>query len=285
MIRAATGILLFMAAILGVSDGLARDGEAASAPAASELQGGQVRFAIVLPSGQQYVELFVRQNGIQNVAMAITSAAVDNGDGTSTYGVTLGGYAAGDRIEYRVYSYLPRSPGVFSPGPIEGIWLSTIYGASPRFVGSDRAFALGPQTNGAGEAVDVEVYYASKKSVIHPAATGWELLRASPSPFSTALLGDSARMLGVYVKRCDADKWVAIGTTPFNLFMPQERSDAGTYSYSGFFNPSLPGTRMTPDYECGGHDITIPTRIGPQTLRTDGDVSIAYVVEHVTDAP
>ena len=42
----------------------------------------------------------------------------------------------------------------------------------------------------------------------------------------------------------------------------------------------LPGTRMTPDYECGGNDVTISTLIGPQTLRTNGAVTFAYVLEH-----
>jgi hypothetical protein len=39
---------------------------------------------------------------------------------------------------------------------------------------------------------------------------------------------------------------------------------------------------MSPTFECGGHDITIPTLIGPQTLRTGGTVTFAYVLEHRT---
>jgi hypothetical protein len=280
MVRALTGSLLLVTALLSVSDALACDPAAPTAPTATVLDGGRVQYGVVLPSGQAYVELFVRQNGIQNVALEVTSHAIDHGDGTSTYGVTLGGYHVGDKIEYRFYSYLPRSPGVFSPGPIEQAWLGATVAAS-QFVGSDRKYALGPQTNAKGESVDVEVYYASKTTRVNPVSVGWELLRADPSPFTTALLKGDASMLGVYVKTCEGGNWVAIGTTPFALSSPQEHTDpGGQYTYSGFFNGSLPGTRMTPDYECGGNDITIPTFIGPQTLRTNGEVTFAYVLEH-----
>ena len=40
-----------------------------------------MEFAVVLPSGQAYVEVFARQNGIQNVAQNIVNSEQDNGDG------------------------------------------------------------------------------------------------------------------------------------------------------------------------------------------------------------
>lgn len=86
------------------------------------LASDQLRFEVTLPAGQQYVELFVRQNGVQNVATAIQGSAVANGDGTATYSLVRGGYAAGDVVEYRFYSYLPGAPGVFTPGPAEQAW-------------------------------------------------------------------------------------------------------------------------------------------------------------------
>src|ERR1043166_4360837 len=110
------------------------------------------------------------------------------------------------------------------------------------------------------------------------AGRGWDALRPDPSPFTTPLLGDTATMLGVYVKRCDpgaAPAWVSISSTPFALFAPTEQASGGRYSYAGAFNASLPGTRMDPAYECGGHDVTIPTLIGPQTLKTGGIVTFA----------
>jgi hypothetical protein len=104
----------------------------ASCPAcsATELAGGKVKYAVKLPSGQKYVELFVRKNGVQNVAQNITSTALSNGDGTSTYSLTVSSYVANDRIEYRFYSYLPSSPGVFTPGPQEQIWVSFTFGVA-----------------------------------------------------------------------------------------------------------------------------------------------------------
>jgi hypothetical protein len=86
------------------------------------LGGDQVTFQVTLASGQHYVEVFARQNGVQNVATAIVGSAVDHGDGTATYSLTRGGYAASDVVEYRFYSYRPGSPGVFTPGPVEAAW-------------------------------------------------------------------------------------------------------------------------------------------------------------------
>src|SRR5215216_1670152 len=84
---------------------------------------GRRTFQVTLASGQQYVEVFVRQNGVQNVATAIQGSGVDHGDGTATYSLTRDGYAASDVIEYRFYSYQPGAAGVFTPGPLEGVWL------------------------------------------------------------------------------------------------------------------------------------------------------------------
>ena len=87
-----------------------------------DLGGGQLEYRVTLPSGERYVELFVRQNGIQNLAQAIAGFGVDHGDGSTTYVLARGGYAPSDVVEYRFYSYLPAAPGVFTPGPSEPVW-------------------------------------------------------------------------------------------------------------------------------------------------------------------
>jgi len=83
---------------------------------------GSVNFSVKLPSGQQYVELFARTNGIQNIAQGIVGTGVVNTDGTTTYSYKASGYRTGDVVEYRFYSYLPNTPGVFTPGPVENAW-------------------------------------------------------------------------------------------------------------------------------------------------------------------
>lgn len=90
------------------------------------LGGGQLKLQVTLPSGQQYVEVFARQNGSQNVAVAIQASGVSNGNGTTTYSLTRAGYAASDKVEYRFYSFKPSSPGVFTPGPAEQVWYGYI---------------------------------------------------------------------------------------------------------------------------------------------------------------
>src|SRR5262249_23672756 len=109
MLRKLIGALLLAAAIAGGTDASADEGRAATA---IDLGQGTVEFDVVLPSGQAYVEVFVRQNGIQNIASNIVHDVVDHGDGTSTYRHVAHGYCAGDLIEYRFYSYLPNSPGL-----------------------------------------------------------------------------------------------------------------------------------------------------------------------------
>jgi hypothetical protein len=89
---------------------------------ACTLANGDVKFQITLPIGQQYVEVFARQNGIQNVAQDITATAIGNRGGTSATYSFIKTYQAKDLVEFRFYSYLPNSPGVFTPGPQENRW-------------------------------------------------------------------------------------------------------------------------------------------------------------------
>lgn len=87
-----------------------------------DLGGGQLKFQVTLPAGQQYVEVFAKQNGVQNVALNIVASGVVNGNGTTTYSSIRTGYALTDKVEYRFYSYKPSSPGVFTPGPSSSVW-------------------------------------------------------------------------------------------------------------------------------------------------------------------
>lgn len=246
---------------------------------ATDLGGGSLRYDIVLPSGQAFVELFVRQNDIQNVALDITRHGTDHGDGSTTYGFTVPNYRAGDRIEYRFYSYLPNSPGRFTPGPIEEKWRLVSYGAN-QLVTDDATYQLGPYTHASGGANDIEVWDTFVKSTIKPVSVGWELVRANPSPFSAPLLSNAAGILGVYVRKCDGSGWTNIARTPFAVQQVTEYNDVanGVYDWSGVFNGELPGTRVDPTYECGGYDTVVQTLIGPQTLRTNTVTEFAYVL-------
>jgi hypothetical protein len=137
---------------------------------------GELTFQVTLPSGQQYVELFVRQNGIQNVATAIQGSGVDHGDGTATYALTRGGYAPSDRVEYRFYSYRPASPGVFTPGAAEQRW----YGFATVPVSRDAAViyasvGTGPAANknfGSAPTVDIGEYHLTSEGLFAYGLTG-----------------------------------------------------------------------------------------------------------------
>ncbi|HLP43133.1 MAG TPA: hypothetical protein VK465_16630, partial [Fibrobacteria bacterium] len=93
---------------------------------ATYLGNGTIEFEVKFAAPQQYVEVFVRQNGLQNVAQNIVNSVVNNGDGSFTYKFTRGGYAPGEFVEYRFYSYIQNGPRVFTPGPVENVWKNLV---------------------------------------------------------------------------------------------------------------------------------------------------------------
>jgi uncharacterized repeat protein (TIGR01451 family) len=104
---------------------------AANSLPATQLANGDMRYAVTFSSPQAYVEAFVRQNGVQNVAGNIVGNRVNNADGTVTYFrvVPASNYHAGDVINVRFYSYKAGAPSVFTPGPAEFVsYPDFIYG-------------------------------------------------------------------------------------------------------------------------------------------------------------
>jgi hypothetical protein len=270
MIRALAVVIFAM--------GAGGEARAAQTGTATDLGGGGVEFDITLPSGQAFVQLFVRQNGIQNIALDITHLATDLGNGTTRYALTINNYyKVGEILEYRFYHYLPNSPGLFTSGPIENEWRWIRYGQPRVSFGGDSYF-VGPYTMGSGGSIDTEIYTTYGTSNIEPVATGWQLDRASATPFAAPLLGPSATMLAVYVSACDGSGWVRIDGTPFAVAAPTESSNAGEYTWSGTFDAQLPGQTIDGRYECGGYETIVDTLIGPQTLTTAAGVTFAYVV-------
>lgn len=247
---------------------------------ATDLGNGTIEYAVVLPSGQAFVELFVRQNGIQNIALDITRFATPLGDGTTKYGFTIPSfYRAGEILEYRFYSYLPHAPGLFTPGPIENQWRWLRYGQPRVTFGGDRYF-VGPFTMGSGGAIDTEIYTVYASSNVEPVATGWQLDRASATPFVTPLTGTSATLLAVYAAACDGSGWTRIDATPFAVAAASESSTDGWYRWSGTFDREHPGWTVDPRWECGGYQESVATLAGTQMLTTDAGVTFAYVVAH-----
>jgi hypothetical protein len=168
----------------GDEPGLEGQASALSTSAGSlrELGDGQLEFRVTLPSGQRYVEVFARQNGIQNVALAIQDRGVENGDGTTTYAFARPGYAAGDRVEYRFYSYLPDSPGVFTPGPIEWKWYeraltpqSTVLPVTKDAAVIYASLGVGPAAGrnfGSEQSVDIGEYHLTSEGLFGYALAG-----------------------------------------------------------------------------------------------------------------
>jgi hypothetical protein len=95
-------------------------------PYIQQLSNGSLKFSVTFSQAQFYVEVFAKQNGIQNIATNIVSSQVLNANGTYTYSYTApaANYASGDVVVTRFYSYRQGQPGVFTPGPAEIVWSS-----------------------------------------------------------------------------------------------------------------------------------------------------------------
>jgi hypothetical protein len=94
-----------------------------------QLANGDLKFSVNYSSAKNYVEVFVKQNGIQNVAQNIVSSQVVNANGTYTYSYTkpASSFSTGDLITTRFYSYATGQPGLFTPGPAEQVWSEGFY--------------------------------------------------------------------------------------------------------------------------------------------------------------
>jgi hypothetical protein len=104
-----------------------------------QLANGNLQFNVTLPGKQQFVEVFVQQNRVQNIATNIVSSGVGNPDGSFTYSLVAGAanYKTGDQILARFYSFKASSPGVFTPGPLENVWAPLlVYNATNGACGS-----------------------------------------------------------------------------------------------------------------------------------------------------
>jgi hypothetical protein len=89
-----------------------------------QLPNGYLKFQVTFNTPQVYVEVFSTKNGLQNIATNITASQINNANGTFTYSYLVGpaGYATGDVVKARFYSYAAGAPGVFTPGPDASTW-------------------------------------------------------------------------------------------------------------------------------------------------------------------
>ncbi len=244
---------------------------------------GSLTYEVTLPSGQAYVEIFARQNGIQNIATNISNSEVDHGDGTSTYSYTAGGYTKGDTVEYRFYSYLPASPGVFTPkltqDTNEVVWVGDTVSVLKTTIGEFDFCA-----NDSSKLT--YVYKHSDLSQTFPQQTGWVLYRAEPEDLDVSVDPSytNATFKGIFVKPCFSDVWVDIQDTPYayptGSGLVYENFYQGEYDYMIFASSyAQPAGRPSGVYACGGEVRPILTFIGYQDVRTNAEVRFAYVVE------
>ena len=246
---------------------------------ATDLGAGSVKYAVTLPSGQHYVELFARKNGVQHTAHEITSSGTVNADGTTTYSYVKSGYKAGDAIEYRFYSYVGRA--VFTPGPAQSVWVSFTYGGASLFRTSVGDFLLADQKDAIGRSFSYQIETSTGPTQITPFGTGWFVTRASPSSAEVEVSSIEANLIGTFVKRAGSD-----------VYDPVAKYDS--YAISDLHEPrwlditvdpdisAYPGEHIDRTYAEGGHFVTVPSLIGPQSVYTDATVSFAFLIKQQT---
>jgi hypothetical protein len=86
----------------------------------SELANGEIKFEVTYTEPKDYVEVFIKQNDVQNIATDITNSVTANVDGTYSYQLIHPGYAAGDLVAARFYGHSNGiqefTPAQFIPG-------------------------------------------------------------------------------------------------------------------------------------------------------------------------
>ncbi len=253
------------------------------------LTGNQLKLSIVLPTGQTYVEMFAKKNGVLNVATNITSSAIDNGDGTSTYSLILNGYTSGDVIEYRSYSYVAGQSSIFTPGADASVWKTMNYGG---FTTADANYILG-----AHDGVFTEVVYSNKRE--HTMPMFWTsmgqggyhhdwLWYGHPEDLALPLVMTDARKVAIYVQRCTDGAWVNLDdATPYSTLSTfHEYIHAGDSEYrlirneGGAYPGYVIGGVLHEEYACGSRTINVRYYYGYENKQTDGTVSFAYVINH-----
>jgi hypothetical protein len=245
---------------------------------ATELANGQVKYRVTLPSGQRYVEVFARKNGVQNLAQNITASGQSNGDGTTTYSYTKSGYGNGDQVEYRFYSYI--GPGVFTPGATASTWVSFTYGAST-FQTSAGNYYLGAQQDANGRTFSYQIEVTTGQTFVTPYQTGWVMTKASPQDASIPVTATEAELVATFVKKAGSSVYDPV--TAYDTYAITPSSSAAWLDVSVVPDTSLyPGQPVDPAYAEGGHSVTINTIIGPRTLQTDATVTFAYLVKQRT---
>lgn len=106
---------------------------AASSEKISELANGEIKFEVTYTEPKEYVEVFIKKNDVQNVAMDVTNSVIANADGTYSYQLIRPGYVAGDLIAARFYSHSNGvqefTPAQFLPGFVS--WGKSVIYSNP----------------------------------------------------------------------------------------------------------------------------------------------------------
>lgn len=256
-------------------------------PYITELPNGKILFKLKVDQRQEYVEIFIRKNGLQIIAEEIT-ANYNATQGIYYYLAT--GYASGDDIDVRFYSH---KNGVrkFAPGRLEQEWFEHTVGAhpNPSFLTEDASYTVGTHSGSNGLPTHTEVFFDIGFDYLTPfsggsgLATSWIVDRALAQSFNRDYLLNTVEFGGMYIRHCVSGEWVNINETDYAPVQSPLFLGSWNFSLNHYYSNTLLDVLLDPEFSCPNVPAKMTTvSIGgaPQSVLAKGRVHFAYVIHH-----
>ncbi|RYZ78898.1 MAG: hypothetical protein EOO68_39660, partial [Moraxellaceae bacterium] len=259
---------------------------AGGSPYITELANGKILFK-VNDSQKEYVEIFVRKNGVHMRAEEITANYNFN---QGVYQFDDAGYQPGDDVEVRFYSH---ANGIrkFIPGSLEQTWSKHKFGTynNTTFTTNDGSYIVGARVTPQGKPVHTEVFFDIGFDYLTPtpktpqAASNWIIDRALAHSVNREFLLNTVEFKGLYVRHCSSGEWVNVNDTVYAPLQFPLRIGSQMFSLVHHYSNTLTNTLLDTDFACAGmparKENVLVNGVAQQVLSV-GRVHFAYVVEH-----
>lgn len=260
---------------------------AGGSPYIAELADGKILFRLKNNLQQDYVEIFVRKNGIQTTSQDITG---NYNASQNSYEFVDAGYKKGDKIEVRFYTHI-HGVQQFIPGQAEQVWSSHSYGThtNTRFVTKDASYTLGLHLNAYGVPVNTEAYFDIGFDYLTPfqsssgPASDWIIDRALAQTFNKSYLLNTVEFKGLYVRHCTSGEWVNVNNTVYAPLQYPLLLGSWMFTLNHHYENTLINTLLDTDFACPNVPVKMATVLvngSAQSVLARGRVHFAYVVEH-----
>jgi uncharacterized protein YxeA len=260
---------------------------AGGSPFITELANGKILFTLKTNTRQDYVEIFVRKNGIQMISQEITANHIPS---QGAYEFTDTGYKKGDKIEVRFYTHA-NGAMQFIPGRAEQVWSAHNYGTYPNatLATQDATYTLGVHKNANGVLVHTEAYFDIGFDYLTPfsssagLATSWIVDRALAQSFNQSYLLNTVEFKGLYVRHCTTGAWVNVNNTVYAPLQPPLLLGSWMFSLNHHYANTLSNVLLDANFACPNVPVKLTNVLFDgrnQSVLAKGRVHFVYVVEH-----